>query len=94
MLDVLEDGEKVIADQGYKGENHRIITLRGEDENVVRARHETVNKRFKQFVSLDRVFRHNIRRHADVFRAVAVITQLGIENGMPLFSVSYVDSLN
>jgi hypothetical protein len=30
-------------------------------------------------------------RHGEVFRAIAIITQLGIEYGEPLFQVEYED---
>jgi hypothetical protein len=30
-------------------------------------------------------------RHGDVFRACAVLTQLTVENGKPLFEVEYED---
>ena len=56
--------------------------------------HETVNKRMKQFGCLKQVFRHAddlAYKHASAFRAVAVITQLSIDDGEPLFSVKYND---
>jgi hypothetical protein len=59
-----------------------------------RSRQETVNKRFKQWGCLSRVFRHHdLRKHSSLFRAVAVITQMAIENGEPLFSVEYTDNM-
>ena len=49
----------------------------------VRARQETVNKRFKQWGVLNQVFRrHDLIHLRDVFAAVCVITQLAIENGI------------
>lgn len=41
-----------------------------------RARHEHVNQRLKEFSALQQVFRHDINKHATVFLAAAVITQL------------------
>jgi hypothetical protein len=41
--------------------------------------------------SLPDIFRHHITMHGDVFRACAVITQLTIKNGEPLFEVEYTD---
>jgi hypothetical protein len=49
---------------------------------------ETVNKRMKQFGALLQVFRHDPRKHAIVFESVAVLTQLSIENGNPLFEIN------
>jgi hypothetical protein len=40
---------------------------------------------------LSQVYRHDITRHGEVFRVVAIITQLAIENGSPLFQVDYED---
>jgi hypothetical protein len=59
----------------------------------VRARHETVNKRFKQFEILKRVFRHDVQHHQPVFGACAVITQMAIERGEPLYPLDYDESM-
>ena len=48
---------------------------------VLMSRHETVNRRFKQWAILHDRFRHPEELHEDVFTAIAVITQLEIENG-------------
>ena len=45
----------------------------------------------KNWGILSQVFRHHIMTHGDVFRACAVVTQLTIENGEPLFEVEYGD---
>jgi hypothetical protein len=89
LVNVLTGGEKVEADKGYRGEPHYVILPSGENDAAQRARsrHETVNKRFKQWGSLHRVFRHHLGKHQAVFFAVATITQLAIENGEPLFDV-------
>ena len=57
----------------------------------VRNRQETVNKRMKNWGALKQVWRHRFTGHADVFRAVAVVTQMSIENGEPLFQCGYRD---
>ena len=46
-----------------------------------RARHETVNKRLKQWGCLKQTFRHKRNKHKLVFAAVAVCTQLIFESG-------------
>ncbi len=56
----------------------------------VRARHKTLNGQLKNWGFLQ-VYRHDIMRHGDVFRACAVVTQLTIKNGEPLFKVEYKD---
>ena len=55
--------------------------------NRVRARHETANKRLKQWGVLSQVFCHDLKKHSICFQAVAVLTQLLIENGEPLFQI-------
>ena len=57
----------------------------------VRARHEMLNGQLKNWGILSQVFRHHIMMHGDVFRAFAVVTQLTVENGEPLFEVEYED---
>ena len=95
----LEEGEMVEADDGYRGEPKHILRPSeyiGEEEqlkqaDLARARQETVNRRLKHWGALGNKFTHDKRRHSMVAYAVAVITQLEIENGMPLFDVEYND---
>ena len=60
-----------------------------------RHEHETLNERLKlkNWGILSQVFRHHIFLHChwDVFRACAVVTQITIENGEPLFRVEFED---
>jgi hypothetical protein len=91
----LEAGEMYCADGGYLDGNQYSVTpngLNNEDQrmrSLARARHETVNRRFKEFDILGRRFRHNVVKHGVAFMAVANITQLTIMHGQPLFSVEY-----
>ena len=84
----------------YKGENPESAKTPGPlytDEKYVAmkkdvaSRHETVNKRLKQYGCLTQRFRHSVAKHAACFRAVAVLTQLAIEYGEPLYQVDYSD---
>lgn len=95
----LDEGERVEADAGYVGEAS--IKAPGPlytDKEYVgmrrRAaqRHETVNGRLKIFNCLNEKFRHGVAKHAICFRAIAVLTQLAIENNEPLFPVDYNDN--
>ena len=53
-----------------------------------------MNKRLKQFGALSGVFRHDMMKHSTIFHAVALLTQLAIEDGEPLFQVEgYDDSM-
>lgn len=90
-------GEMVEADNGYRGERGHIrlprdyisISDRLAKEGA-RARHETVNRRFKQFGVLKQIFRHDKGKHKFCFSAVVVLTQLGFECGeYGQFQVSY-----
>ena len=56
----------------------------------VRARHETVNGRFKDWGILSRPYRHIPSSHASVFRAIVVITQISMSlDRSTLFNVDY-----
>lgn len=91
----LDPNERVEADDGYKGEPKSCKTpsemcsmLEGRRfRQRVRARHETINARLKKFGILEQRYRHNILQHGVIFRAVAVMIQLEIESGHPLFSL-------
>lgn len=94
----LEEGERVEADDGYEPHAPQYVKCpkciandpeRESMQQKVRSRHETVNKRFKQWKILREEYRHNIEDHGSVFRAVAVLTQLAIEKGEPLYEVDY-----
>ena len=94
MKDSLMFGEKVEADFGYCGEDAHVSTPDDFADNIftynakaeARARHECINGKLKSFSVLKQVFRHRHCHHAAVFTAVAVLTQLEIENG----GVTYV----
>jgi hypothetical protein len=99
LRNFLEPGERVEADEGYHGHPDK-IKCPGNDANPaenramqgrVRARHEMLNGRLKNWGILSQVFRHHIMMHGDVFRACAVVTQLTIQDGEPLFEVEYGD---
>ena len=100
LLSHLAPAERVEADDGYIGEHPRHVKCpRGfankpETEFMqqrVRNRQETANKRFKQWGLLKQVYRHEIARHGEAFRAIAVLTQLAINNGEQLFACGYRD---
>ena len=92
----LKAWERVIADRGYKGDPKIVTQNDARDEkhkkqmSDVRARHETVNGRLKQWKALSSRWRHDKDKHHIVFRAVAVIVQLRIMNGFPPFQCDVV----
>ena len=99
LRNFLEPGKWVEANEGYRSHPDKIKCL-GNDTNPVknqamqgrvRAHHETLNGRLKNWGILSQVFRHHITMHGDVFRACAVVTQLTIQDSEPLFEVKYAD---
>ena len=60
-------------------------------KSIARARHETLNARFKKFGALRQRFRHDPAKHGLVMGAVANICQLVIEEKSPLFQIQYYD---
>ena len=59
-----------------------------------RSRHETVNKGLRKFCLKERFRTQIVEAHDIVFTAVAVKTQLSIENGEPLFISLFVKKKN
>jgi DDE superfamily endonuclease len=77
--------ERVEADAGYRGEPLYISTprdFRNEREEIAknhaRARHEHVNRYLKHFGCLQQTYRHKLSKHANLFWAVAVVTQVSL----------------
>lgn len=102
LVNMLEAGERVESDAGYIGEHPAKTCIpdpldtpaKADMRSRVRARHETVNKRFKNFGCMKQVFRQeDLVWHSACFRAVAVITQLSFDAGEPVFDVDYDDSV-
>lgn len=82
-------GEKAIADRGYNDAFYFILpnAINSVRHNQIMSRHETVNKRIRQFKILKNTFRHNLDLHPQIFHAVLNLTQLQIQYGEPLYSV-------
>jgi hypothetical protein len=95
LVDALDPGEYYLADGGYRDGNQWSVTPSGHhrfddrQKSVVRARHETYNKRLKDWGALREVYRHKLGTHSQVFRAIANIVQIAISNGETLFEVEY-----
>ena len=99
LANCLEPGKRVEADNDYAGRPDKIKCPNNDCnpaenrvmQGIARSRHETLNGRLKAWGILGNVYRHDIREHGTVFYACAVITQLSIANGEPLFEVEYGD---
>ena len=93
LRDMLTPGEKVMADRGYRGDTRAVTPYEAKSPfhklcmATLRARHETVNRRFKTFGALKQRFRHPIHKHHLFFRAAAVLIQLGHSHGYSHFDV-------
>ena len=79
---VVDPNEMTVADEGYNDGNYFIHDRR------IMSRHETVNRRLKQFGVLSQRFRHDRHLHPPCFHAVANLTQLMIANGEKLYELS------
>lgn len=90
--------EKVEADDGYRGEPYYISLpneLGGGGERqrkaktVARQRQETINRKFKEWKILQSRYRHDVKFHKTVFRAIATITQIDLRSAQFSFQVEY-----
>jgi hypothetical protein len=95
----LDVGEKYLADGGYRdGVAGLAVTptgLNNEDQRMkarARARHENVNRLFKNFAILERRYRHTKSKHGRVFRAVSHLVQASIRFEYTVHQVEYDDT--
>lgn len=83
--------ESVIADSIYKSEKCLIPSDVFDNDHVlhsrIRARHETVNSRFKNFQILHHTFRHDVTKHSVCFHAVAQLVAIMTKTSNPLFQI-------
>ena len=76
--------EMALADGGYNDGYEFFETPTGANDadqymkSVARARHETINKRLKDYGALGKRFRHSRHLHGKVFYAVANLTHLAM----------------
>ena len=96
----LDPFERVEADDGYAGKSTAKVkcpaggsnpTANKEMQSRVRSRHETLNGRLKIWEILKQTYRHEVVTHGDMFRAVAVIVQLEIDNNQNFFDTEHSD---
>ena len=102
MINILEDGEFVEANDGYITEcpwNCKCPNgVNSQPEGAIsdqgqRSRHEQFNERFKNEGCMNGKFRYYVNKHGTCFNCVALLTQLAIEHGEEVFSVAYNDTL-
>ena len=80
-----QDGREFFATP--PGHNNEIERMR----TVARARHEMINRHFKQWSILHDVYCGKLNRHGTIFHAVANITQLVLQMQELTFGVDYYD---
>ena len=88
----LRPNEYYLADAGYMGpgpaiRRNNLPRLRIPEFNALMARHETINRRFKEFAILGSTYRHAEEKHGEIFRCIAVLVQIDIEHGNLLFEI-------
>ena len=84
----LRPNEFYIADSGYRdtfGPAVLVEELRTRNERawgkIIRARHETINRRYKEYKILGDIYRHSEHTHGAVFRAISVLVQKNLLRG-------------
>lgn len=89
LVEFLDAGERVMADRGYNDQRYFILPTEANNgrHKTIMSRHETVNKRIRQFAVLSDKFRHKKELHGKCFHAVVNLTQIIIKTDEPLFSV-------
>ena len=92
LVHALNPGEHRLAGGGRSGGNQRAATPTGRSaeeqraQGRARARHETVNSRFKVFGVLKQQHRHKLEDRSEALTAVASVAQLATQCGLsPLF---------
>ena len=93
----MANNERAEADLGYRGEPMVIDLPDKGPANMIlakkraRMRHETCNKRFKNWACLSQNFRHGVALHCECMTAITVLTQFAISNGEPLFNAAFFE---
>lgn len=95
LVHVLEHGEHVIADEGYKGLGFVLYAPKDDFSKKsllirrILARHEGVNARIRKFKVMRDRYDGDLSFHPTIFHAVINICQLEIDNGEELPDVRF-----
>ena len=91
---LLRPEERVLADKGYRGDI-KVLTLDDAKDKkqrrsiaLIAARHENINRRFKEWGILSKLWRNKDKKHVYVFKSIVTITELEIIKRRPLFQVN------
>ena len=99
VVHLLTGDERIIADDTYKGHpeyfdipwKHLDNPTQRSRKSICRARHETVNRRFKKWQCMAQRWRHPLHKHGIAFHAVANIEQMLIMETGNVYQVEYFD---
>lgn len=78
--------ELTLADKGYRRRNVFKNPSNAFEKRIL-ARHETLNRRLKEFEILGGRFRNALKKHPMVFHVIVNVVQLSIANGESLFEL-------
>lgn len=84
-LDYAKD-EVTLADKGYRLGGY-FKNPSNTKEKLLLARHETLNRRLKQFQALGARYRHPLHKHPKIFHACVNLVQMCIDCGEKLFDI-------
>jgi hypothetical protein len=94
VLDLMPTGKLGLGDSHYSGMHEVIRTKNPNDckelatfKSRALARHETFNKRIKDFGCLHQTYRHDLAKHKMLFEACCVVTQYQMDTDSPIFDV-------
>lgn len=101
LVYMFEGDERAVADGGYRGHPIYFDTpwrvldniYQSSRKALARARHETINRRIKQWRCMKEQWRHGLEKHGLAFHAIANIEQLLLMK-RPTWQVVYNDRIN
>lgn len=90
-INMVQEEEYTIADKGYNDTQYFLFPTKDNTRTrkirTILARHETINRRIKQFRVMGCRFRHQLHLHPRCFHAVINLIEITIENCEPLYQI-------
>ena len=101
LRDKIPEGKVVVCDRVYTDKKRNdnadlALPCIGDRNDLLvfksrlRARHESLNGRLKDFGILADTFRHGSNKHVIAFEAVAVLVQYAMDHGHPIFDANTI----
>ena len=92
IVHLIDEGEMIIADKGYRYDRYFIypFDLRGDNSVIkkITGRHENINARLKVWGCLRNRFRHDFVTHSRFFSAIIEMEQFKLKNGNRMQKIS------